>query len=435
MDKSQLKNQIAQAIDSAELTLVDYTQSVLQEPELGYKEVKTAKKTADLFRKLGLEVEEGLAITGVKATLKGSGNGPTIAILGELDAVGCPDHPYANHETGAAHACGHFLQLGAMMGAAIGLTNLYKENKLPGDVVFFAVPAEEYVEIAYRTSLREQGKIHFLGGKQELIYRDAFKDIDIAMMIHSNAFSEEPSIFIGESSNGFLGKTIQYLGKEAHAAAAPEEGINALNAAMLGLMGINALRETFRDQDVIRVHPIITKGGDLVNSVPADVRMETYVRAKTMDAIESTHKKVDRALVAGGDAVGAQTIVKTTPGYLPLNCSKELNDIFVENAKLVNPAVKVYDAGHFSASTDMGDLSHIIPVIHPFVGGVTGALHGRDFAIVDFGAACLLPAKTMAMNVVDLLADDGALANKIKQQFKPLLTREEYIKKLDGYFS
>ena len=96
----------------------------------------------------------------------------------------------------------------------------------------------------------------------------------MAMMMHSQANMPQKAVAIGSSSNGFVGKTVQYIGKSAHAANAPHEGINALNAACLGLMGINALRETFREQDIIRVHPIITKGGDLVNNVPADVRME-----------------------------------------------------------------------------------------------------------------------------------------------------------------
>ena len=200
------------------------------------------------------------------------------------------------------------------------------------------------------------------------------------------------TVSIGESSNGFIGKTIQYVGKTAHAADAPDQGINALNAAMLGLMGINALRETFREADVVRVHPIITKGGDLVNSVPADVRIETYVRAKTMEAIEATHKKVDTALKAGGDAVGAQTVIATMPGQLPLACNNRLNELFVTNAKIAEPNVAVKDAGHFSASTDMGDVSHLLPVIHPFIGGVDGFLHTADFHVVDFKHAVLLPA-------------------------------------------
>ena len=176
-------------------------------------------------------------------------------------------------------------------------------EQLAGDAVFFAVPAEEYIEIAYRKKLREQGKLHFLSGKGQLIYEGAFDDIDMAMQMHSDKNMPEPTVSVGESSNGFLGKTVRYVGKTAHAADAPDEGINALNAAMIGLMGINALRETFREDDVVRVHPIITKGGDFVNSVPADVRMELYVRAKTMAAIEKTHKKGDAALKAARKAV------------------------------------------------------------------------------------------------------------------------------------
>jgi amidohydrolase len=433
-DKNQLKKEICACIDAAEKKIKSYTDSVFNEPELGFKETKTAAKTAEAFRGLGLEPEEALAITGVRACLPGN-PGPVIAIMGELDAIGCPEAPSANRETGAAHVCGHFLQLGAMMGAAIALTQLYKKEKPGGSLVFFAVPAEEYVEIAYRTRLREEGKLHFLAGKEELIYRGELKGIDMAMMIHSNAYSPEPSIYIGKSSNGFIGKTIQYIGKEAHAAAAPHEGINALNAAMLGLMGIHALRETFKDEDHIRVHPVITKGGDLVNSVPADVRLETYVRGKTMEAIEATHGKIDRALRAGGDAVGAKTIIKTSHGMLPLVCPEELNDIFIQNAQIAHPGVKVARIEHFSGSTDMGDVSHVMPVIHPYIGGVAGALHGRDFAVTDFHAACLLPAKAMAMSVVDLLYGNAEAARKIIADNKPVLTQQEYITKMEKYFS
>jgi amidohydrolase len=429
MDKNRIKKDICARIDAAEAQIRSYTDSVFYEPEFGFKEIKTAAKTAEFFRGLGLHPEEGLAVTGVRARLAGN-PGPTIAVFGELDAVGCPEAPSANRETGAAHTCGHFLQLGAMMGAAIALTRLYETDKLDGNVLFFAVPAEEYVEIAYRMRLREEGTLHFLAGKEELIYRGELAGIDMAMMVHSNAYSPEPSVYIGKSSNGFVGKTIQYIGKEAHAAAAPHEGINALNAAMIGLMGIHSLRETFRDEDHVRVHPIITKGGDLVNSVPADVRLETYVRAKTMEAIEVIHEKIDRALRAGGDAVGAETLIKTSHGQLPLVCPEELNDLFIQNAQFAHPGIKIARIGHFSGSTDMGDVSHLMPAIHPFIGGITGALHGRDFAVTDFAAACLLPAKAMALSIVDLLYDGAAQAKKIIAENKPLLTAEEYVSKM-----
>jgi metal-dependent amidase/aminoacylase/carboxypeptidase family protein len=322
-----------------------------------------------------------------------------------------------------------------MLAACTGIIKSGVMKELAGDAVFFSVPAEEYVEITYRKSLREQGKLHYICGKGQLIYEGHFDDIDMAMMMHSQANMPQKAVAIGSSSNGFVGKTVQYIGKSAHAANAPHEGINALNAACLGLMGINALRETFREQDIIRVHPIITKGGDLVNNVPADVRMELYVRAATMEAIDNTHKRVDAALKAGGDAVGAQTIVETLPGMLPLHCCKEMNDLFVANVKEFSPETEIVDSGHFSASTDMGDVSHLMPAIHPFIGGTDGALHTKDFTVTDFDAAVITPAKAFARMIVDLLYDDAACAKKIIADNKPLLTKEEYIAKCDSYFS
>lgn len=433
-DKEMMKNKVCDAIDAYAAKIEALAMDIEREPELGFKETKTAGKVTTFLQELGLQTQTGLAITGVKARASGAKQGPTVAILGELDAIGCPDSCKADPLTGAAHACGHNLQIATMAATACGIMRSGVLKELTGNVVFFGVPAEEYVEIAYRSKLIKEGKLHFLTGKGQLIYEGAFEDIDMAMQMHSDKNMPEATVSIGQSSNGFIGKTIQYVGKTAHAADAPDQGINALNAAMLGLMGINALRETFREADVVRVHPIITKGGDLVNSVPADVRIETYVRAKTMEAIEATHTKVDAALKAGGDAVGAETVIATMPGQLPLACNAALNELFVANAKIAKPDVAVKDAGHFSASTDMGDVSHLLPVIHPFIGGVEGFLHTSGFRVVDFQAAVLLPAKAFAMMIVDLLSDDAKLARQIKEEHHPLLTREAYIAKLDKYF-
>lgn len=435
MDKEQLKRKVCLAIDANAAKIAAYAKNVDKEPELGFKETNTAAKMTAVFDELGIQYRSGLAITGVKGRVHGAKRGPTVAILSELDAVGCPDSPKANSLTGAAHACGHHIQQAAMLGAAYGLVKSGVLADLAGDVVFFGVPAEEYVELDYRKQLIAEGKLHFLHGKGELIYLGEFDDIDMAMQIHSDKNTPEPTVAIGQSSNGFVGKTVQYIGKTAHAADAPDQGINALNAAMLGLMGINALRETFREEDVIRVHPIITKGGDLVNSVPADVRVETYVRAKTMAAMEATNVKVDAALKAGGAAIGAKVVIDNLPGQLPLVCNDALNALFVKNAKIADPKVAIKDKGHFNASTDMGDVSHLMPVIHPFIGGTTGLLHTKEFCVVDFAAAALLPAKTFAMMIIDLLADDGREAKDILAAHKPILTKEEYVKKLDGYFS
>lgn len=436
MDKELLKQRIAAAIDDNVAKIKDIADRIYAEPELGFKEVKTAAKVAAFMREeLGLEPQTGLAINGVKGRAKGGKQGPTVAVLGELDAIGCPESPDADPMTGAAHKCGHNLQVASMLGAACGIIKSGVIKELAGDCVFFGVPAEEYVELAYRQQLLAEGKLHYIVGKGQLIWEGAFDDIDMAMMMHADKERPNPTVSIGSSSNGFVGKKVQYIGKVAHAGDAPFEGINALNAAMLGIMGINALRETFKDSDHVRVHPIITKGGDIVNSVPADVRMELYVRGGTMEAIDNTHKKVDAALKAGGDAIGAQTIIETMPGQMPLDCPGRLHELFIANAKAINPDVAIEDAGHFGGSTDMGDVSQIMPAIHPYIGGTVGLLHTKDFNCVDFKACVLDTAKAFAYVIVDLLYDDAQEAKEIIKNNPPNLTKEEYIQRMDAYFS
>jgi len=436
IDSVQIKQKVCSIIEENASAIIGHSRWLAENPELGFFETKTSEYVDKILHGLGMQTDTGLAVTGVKAHLKDRpSSGPNIAVIGEMDALICNSHPTADPLTGAAHACGHNIQVASMLGVATGLALSGILSELGGNVTFFAVPAEEYIQIDKRMKMRDEGKIHFLGGKQELIYRGCFDDVDMGMMIHAEGNKPGASIAVGDTSNGFIGKTIRYIGKEAHAAASPHEGINALNAAMLGLMGIHALRETFLDEDHVRVHPIITRGGDTVNNVPADVRLETYVRAKTMESIEATHLKVDRALKAGGDAVGAETHIQTIPGYLPLVCSAEMNSLLMDNGRKIFPEGAVSNSGHFTASTDMGDLSHLVPCIHPFVGGTEGSLHSEDFKITDPYAAVILPAKAMAMTVIDLLANGAERGNRIISQFKPDMNRKEYIQKLDGYFN
>ena len=289
-------------------------------------------KVEENFKALGLKYESGIAVTGLKARLKGKASGVTLCVMGELDSVLCPGHPQADPQTGAAHSCGHNAQAAAMVGVGMGLVDTGAMQYLGGDVVLVAVPAEEYVEIEYRSKLRREGKIQFLGGKQQFIVEGGLDDVDMAMMVH--AITMDPyKMTVGGTNNGFVGKFIRYKGSEAHAGGAPHAGVNALNAAMLGLMGIHAQRETLKDDDTIRIHPIITKGGDLVNIIPADVRMETYVRGKRMPAIIDAAKKVDRALQAGAMAVGAEVEIETLPGYLPRFSEPTMDGYFVANTE------------------------------------------------------------------------------------------------------
>ena len=426
-DVEELKAQLCEAVDRHRDRILALGEQIIRQPELGFKEFRTAKLVGDTFKDLGVPYQDGLAITGVKATLKGGRPGPTLALLGELDALVVFDHPMANKETGAAHACGHNAQIAGLLGAAMAIVDTGAAESLSGNIVFFAVPAEEYVEVEYRANLVREGKLEFLGGKPELIRLGHFDEVDMAVMIHTTGQPEDKRAKVAASSNGCVVKLIRFIGRAAHAGGAPDQGINALNAAMLALSGIHAQRETFWDEDSIRVHPIITRGGDLVNVVPADVRMETYVRGKTNRAILNAETKVDRALRAGALAVGAQVEIETIPGYMPLFNDPDMAELFKRNAISLFGEDQFSEGGHRAGSTDMGDVSHLMPALHPYIGGAGGPGHSARWEIVDPDVAYLGQAKTLAMMAVDLLYGEAKTAQEILKRRKPRMTQKEYL--------
>ncbi|OCG12747.1 amidohydrolase [Gilliamella sp. App6-5] len=437
MTNEELKKKVCNAIANRKADIKAIAQSIWAEPELGYKEHKTAKKVEEAFEKLGVPFKNKLAITGVKARLKGGkGSKYSIAVIGELDAIICADHPAADEISGAAHCCGHNAQIANMMAVTMGLIDAGAMQFLAGDVVPFAVPAEEYVEITYRNRLIEEGKIKYIGGKPELISRGEFDDVDMALQIHLTSVPNDRQdgfIEISTTSNGFIGKLIKYKGEASHAAAAPHAGVNALNAAMMGMMGVHAIRETFQEKDYIRFHPIITQGGDLVNVVPSDVRMESYVRAGNVPAMIDANERINQALKAGAMAVGATCEIKDLPGYLPLNNNSTLNELLKRNAEALIGKENVSVAPHMTGSTDTGDLSHIMPVSHPWIGSVRGVLHGKDYTVFDEDMAYIRPAQMMACTIIDLLYDDAKPAQTLMSEYKPLMTKEEYLTFLSGF--
>lgn len=422
----ELKERTGREIDRRRDEIVAIGTAIAASPELGFKEVATARLVAQKLREMGLSPREGLAITGVKAVLAGGAPGPTVGILGELDALVCADHLRADPTSGAAHACGHHAQVAAMIGAGIGLLASAAMEHLAGNIALFAVPAEEYVEIEYRNELRRQGRLEFLTGKAELVRLGEFDDIDTVLIIHTSSGLGEAKFGVNNTSNGSLSKFIRYIGRAAHAGANPHHGINALKAATLGMAAIDALRETFRDDDSIRVHPIVTRGGDAVSAVPADVRLETFVRGRTMEAILDANAKVDRALRAGALAMGARVEIVTLPGYLPMTQDANLTALFRANAARIVGPERVVDSGHSTGSTDVGDLSHLLPICHPRVAGAVGHGHGRDYQVVDYDDAVVNPAKVMATTAIDLLAE-GAAARRVLSEFKPQLSKEAYL--------
>ena len=425
---ADLKERIAAVVESHRDDIVEVGETIMRNPELGFKEFETAALVQRKFDEFELDYRAGLARTGVKARIDTGRPGPTLALIGELDALTVAGHPQENPETHAAHACGHNAQIAGLMGAAATLSDPSILRDLSGSIVLFAVPAEEYVEVEYRHGLVQDGELEFLGGKPELIARGEFDDVDLAMMIHTHSRPDENGMAaVTASNNGCVVKQIRYLGKAAHAGGAPHLGINALYAAHIGLAAINAVRETFRDDDAIRVHPIITRGGDLVNVIPADVTLETYVRGKTTDAIDAAAVKVDRALKAGALALGAEVEIITLPGYLPLVNDGDLAELFMANQRVVHGDAEVRRQGHRTGSTDMGDVSHIMPALHPSMAGAVGSNHAVDWAIADPQMAYLEPAKALAWMAADLLGNGAQEARRVLDNFQPRMSKSEYL--------
>ena len=428
MNASELKQRLFHAIDRRADQIVGIGEQIRRHPELGFKEVKTARLVEETFSSLGLASRTGLALTGVRADLRGrAGDGPTFAVIGELDALGVAGHPEADPVTGAVHACGHNAQIAGMLGAGMALVDTGAAEHLAGRVALFAVPAEEGGDLEWRLAQARAGKIELFGGKAELIRLGHFDDIDLAMMIHTSSRPEDGQACVPRSNNGRFGKLARFVGRAAHAGSAPHRGVNALYAAHIALMAINAVRETFQDEDTIRVHPILTHGGSQVNVIPGEARIESYVRGRAAGAIIEANQRVDRALRAGAMAVGATVEIETLPGYLPLECDRTMTRYFRDNAIALVGAEQYREIGHRTGSTDMGDLSQIMPVLHPYMGGARGTGHGPDYEIVDPMLAYVMPAKALAAMVVDMLADGAAGAREVLAQAPPRMTREAYL--------
>lgn len=425
---AELKSKACAEIDRRGDELIGIAKTILDNPEPGFKEFKTARTVAQAFQGLGIPYKDSIGITGLRGDLRGGTEGPTIAVMGELDSLKVLGHPHADPETTAAHACGHHCQIGMMLGVATALQAEGVLENLSGRVAFMAVPAEEYIEVEYRDDLRREGKLEFIGGKPEFIRLGALDDVDLAMMTHtSSGDADAGSIAFGGTNNGMVAKRIRFLGRASHAGGAPHMGVNALNAAMIALSAIHAQRETYRDPDTVRVHPIITQGGVAVSSVPADVRMETYVRGARTEAFMDASDKVDRALRAGAMAVGGSVEITTLPGYLPIRSDESMLELYGQNAAALVGKTKVQRLGHRTGSTDMGDVSQLMPVIHPYVVAATGNGHGIDYVVQDYELGVLTGAKAMAMTVIDLLFDGAKNARRIAGEYRAPLTKESYL--------
>lgn len=433
MDKTTAKMLVRETVDRDQKKYIEIGRQLYSIPETGYKEEKTSLMVAENMENIGLRVEKGLAITGCRAYANEHKTGPKLVIFGELDGLICEGHPDSTKDTHAVHACGHNIQLAVMLGVADALVRSGVLEYLDGKIDFIAVPAEEAIELDYREELKKQGKIRYYCGKTEMLYRGFFQDADICMMVHNYPLEQEGyKVVPFIRSNGMIQKQIVFKGKQSHAGQAPWEGINALNMAAIALNNIQYQRETFKDSDMVRIHQIITKGGNIVNCIPEQVTMEMAVRANNIKAMIDANEKVNRSLKAAAIALNGQVVVQDTPGQLPIYADKELSRLFLDNASDYYEKSKILSCMDWSASSDMGDVSVLKPVLHALTSGIRGSLHSDGYRIINDEDAYIIPIKILCGMIVDLLFQGEGKAEGIKKGFRPEMTEAGYRKYLES---
>lgn len=417
---------ILRLIDVHKDQIIAFAEDIAAHPEPGYEEFCTAGKTAEVLKNLGYKVTEHLARTGVKGT-KSVKEGPSLTVIGELDAIGCHSHPNANPVTGVAHACGHHAQMAAMIGCAIAMADPDVQKCLAGTVNFLAVPAEEYIDADKRTRLKKEG-IEFCCGKSEMIRTGVFDDTDIALTTHVHMVPVEEDFYLGNPAcNGYSAERVTVRGKVAHGAIDPWNGVNALSITTSAIQMMGLMRETFREEDHVRLHNVIRKAGDVINSVPDEAIVETKVRAASLDKICEITDMVNRAYAGSAYAFGGKIEMEKLQGYMPI-IPRAADNALIEAADDLGLNYRTVQKGDFNnACTDVGDLSHLVPVVNFTFKGFEGKLHGADFKITDPEKAYILPAKLLALTVYKLLKNGGQEAKKITKSYTPVFNKESYI--------
>ncbi len=411
--------------------ILDAERYIWNNPEPGYKEYKTHKYLAEQFEKLGYKLNCFSDIPGFYTDVETGKPGPKIAVFGELDSLVIPSHPECDKETGAVHACGHNCQTAGLLGVAIALKTPGILDNLCGSIRLIAVPAEEGIELEFRKGLIKKGVIKYISGKLEIMNRGVLDDVDMAFLVHAS--SGNLAVSSNRGSNGCMIKTAVFKGKSAHAGGAPHLGINALYAANAALNAANALRETFRECDYVRFHPIITKGGDVVNAIPDEVVVESYVRAATLEAMSAASDKINRAFAGAAASMGCELQLHDMHGYAPRYNDPNFNECFHEACSLLYPEDMLSFNNNFGTGcSDLGDVSCVMPAIHPNFSGSVGQAHGINFFVTDPHKACVMSAKAQTAALVKLLQNGAEKAKFILQNKKVQFNSvKEYLSFID----
>lgn len=388
MDSAELKQRIIQEIDklTAELTNVSF--EIYSHPEVGYEEHFASQLLSTKLEEAGFSVQRGVAglKTGFIGTAIGRVAGPRVAILAEFDAL-----------PGLGHACGHNLIGAAALGAGLGLRPFMES--IDGALMIVGAPAEEKV-----------------GGKVMFVESGVFKDTAAALMVHPRGETQLGRVFLAMTTVEMV-----FHGQSSHAAAAPDKGVNALDACIATFNGTNALKKHLRDD--VRLHGVILEGGTASNIVPERARAVFSVRARDRLYLGQVISKVKACAEAGAMMAGASVEIYVMPICADMNFNRTLSEVFGRNASALGHHVLPIDTLVGGGSTDMGNVSQVVPSIHPFIKVGDSSLnpHTREFlqaANTERAQHAMLDAaKMLAMTAIDLWADPNLL-NLVWEEFR-----------------
>ncbi|MFN2607876.1 MAG: amidohydrolase [Acidimicrobiales bacterium] len=390
LDLETAKQRVIAEVDRRADLLVDVSRRIHGAPELLFAEHRAAALVAETLADAGLAVQRhAYDLETALAADVGDGDGPTVAVLCEYDAL-----------PRIGHGCGHNVIAAAGLGAGLAAATVAEEAG--GRLRVLGTPGEEGG-----------------GGKVLMGDRGAFSGVDAAMMVHPAGLDLTEADVIAIAS-----MRVQYSGRGAHAAANPEQGRNALDAAVLGYTAVAALRQHIADAE--RVHGVFLEAGEKPNIVPDRTVAEWYVRSPTLSSLQPLKERVLACLEAGAAAAGCtMTWELTAPEYSDLRTNGPLVELYGENSAALGRPVRTPAPGRrVMASTDMGNVSHLVPSIHPMVAASPPevSLHSAEFASWAGGPqgdrAVLDGAKAMAMTVVDLWLRPGA-AEAVRDAFEP----------------
>ncbi len=419
------KIELSKIIDKYKEDINFFASKLFDSPELGYKEVKTKKLIIEELSKHNISVTSEYLITGFSVSI---GEGKThIGLIAELDAVVTKNHPNANEIDNAAHSCGHFSQVAIMVYVLIGLkeSNVLKSTK----VTLFFTPAEEYVDLEYRQNLIKQGKIKHIGGKINMLQEGIFNGVDC--IIHLHSMSKGYAFGYNSSLAGFMYKKIKFLGKASHSAVAPHLGVNALNSFTLFNSALGMLRETFLDNEMTRVHGILTKGGESINAIPSEVVYECYIRSLNYNRIIEISNQLTKTSKHCAQALNGDVEIIDEKGYLPFIPNKNLGNLIYKNMLYFAKEEEIISNELSIASGYVGDVSLFYPMVQFGYSGFSGNFHGCDFKMDDSNRGLIEPCKIVLYSIFDLINDKGRL-EEIKSSFKPLMSIEDYLQYLNS---